>query len=403
MSTDARDSALVALARAGDRGALGVLLERHRPLAWRLAVRLLGEAPDADDVVQEACLQAMLGLDRLRDPDRFGPWLAGIALNLARMRLRARRDVPAPEDWDGGRRAPGFRWPETQPGVDAVYEIRELHAAVMRAVETLPPEQQAVVRLHYLGGLTLVEIGVLAGTPLGTLKARLHRARERLRAELLLELEAYGPTETRRERPGMIAVVVQDVIVRRHRAEDAGAPDQVALPAGSGTVFLKPDSEPAVFTRHRVVLLKEKDGERVLPIWVGPHEGDVLALQLAGRSAPRPLTYDLTMRLLEAAQAAVERVSVSRLHEEVFYATLFLRAGGVVHEIDARPSDALNLALRAGAPIFVDADVMDDQGVRPEALPAKLAREAEWPADDIEWVSSPPPDFSLPARRTGAP
>jgi hypothetical protein len=147
-----------------------------------------------------------------------------------------------------------------------------------------------------------------------------------------------------------------------------------------------------------VVLLRERSGERILPIWIGPHEGDMLALQLAGKSAPRPLTYELIARLLEMAKAAVERVAISRLHEEVFYATLFVRVNGQAHEVDARPSDALNLALRLNAPIFVAAEVMEVAGVMPDALSAKLASGQSRPEAEIEWVSVPAPDVNLPAR-----
>jgi len=417
MSTGPRDDAFVQRAQAGDKGAFGELLARHRPLAYRLAWRLLGDAVEAEDVVQEASLQAYLGLNGLRHPERFGAWLAGIALNLGRLRLRARRDAVSLEDWDGGRVAPGFTWAETQPSPEAAAEIRELHGYVLRALEALPAEQQAVVRLHYLDGLTLNEIGVLAGSPLGTVKARLHRAREKLRAQLIRELSmepapAPAPPRARstQERT-MIEVIVQDVIVRTQNPE--AAPDQKIIllrdqpqdvleaaraaapgPAASATQLPHPPEEKL---QHRVVLLKEKAGERVLPIWVGPHEGDMLALQLAGQSAPRPLTYELTARLLEAAQARIERLTIARLHEEVFYATLLVRTQAGAQEVDARPSDGLNLALRCQAPIFVDAALLEQAGCAPEALYDKLEKSVSR-QPPVVWVSQRAPAFPLPKR-----
>ncbi len=106
--------------------------------------------------------------------------------------------------------------------------------------------------------------------------------------------------------------------------------------------------------------------------------------------------YDLILRLLETARAAVERVAISRLHEETFYATLVVRVNGQTHEIDARPSDALNLALRIHAPIFVAAEVMEAQAVRPEKLSAKLAADQSRPDEDVEWASVQPPDLHAP-------
>jgi bifunctional DNase/RNase len=82
----------------------------------------------------------------------------------------------------------------------------------------------------------------------------------------------------------------------------------------------------------------------------------------------------------------------------VFYATLFVRVNGQAHEVDARPSDALNLALRLNAPIFVAAEVMEVAGVMPDALSAKLASGQSRPEAEIEWVSVPAPDVNLPAR-----
>jgi bifunctional DNase/RNase len=145
-----------------------------------------------------------------------------------------------------------------------------------------------------------------------------------------------------------------------------------------------------------VVLLKEKAGERLLPIWVGPHEGDLIKLQLAEQDTPRPLAYELMKRLLDVAQATVERVVVSRLHEQVFYATLFVRIGNRIHEVDARPSDALPLAMRVGAPLFVAPEIMEAQGVKPEALEEKLGKDQAQPAPHIMWVSAPVPRFNPP-------
>src|SRR5256885_15456595 len=94
----ATDELLVAAALAGDRQAFAALVDRHRSRAHGVARRLLGDAAEAEDVVQEAVLRAYLGLEELREPGRFGAWLCGITLNLARMRLRGRRPVAPLDD-----------------------------------------------------------------------------------------------------------------------------------------------------------------------------------------------------------------------------------------------------------------------------------------------------------------
>jgi RNA polymerase sigma-70 factor (ECF subfamily) len=175
------DAALVAQVLSGEKSAFGPLIDRHRPRAIRLARRMLGGAADAEDVVQEALLQASLCLRDLRMPERFGAWRSGIVVNLSRMSLRARHDVYTLEDWYGGRVVQDFTWADIQPSPEAVYEAHELHGLVLAAIDTLPHEQQQAVRLHDLDGLTLCEIGLLAGVPVGMVKARLHRARARRR------------------------------------------------------------------------------------------------------------------------------------------------------------------------------------------------------------------------------
>ena len=144
----------------------------------------------------------------------------------------------------------------------------------------------------------------------------------------------------------MIEVTLEDVVVRVLTGES-----EEETPQLSGRPL-------------RIVLLREKGGDRVLPIWIGAAEGDALALQLTGRSMPRPLTADLMASLLEASGAVVERVAVSSLRDKTFYGVISLSAGGRSSEIDARPSDALNLAARVGAPIHVDDEIMDSSGIR---------------------------------------
>jgi bifunctional DNase/RNase len=167
--------------------------------------------------------------------------------------------------------------------------------------------------------------------------------------------------------------------------------------------------KPRVVKPHRIVLLRERGGSgRLLPIWVGEAEGDALALHRGGVSTPRPLTHELTVRLLEAAGTRIERVTVASLRENIFYALVALRAGEEVNEIDARPSDALNVAVRADAPIYVDAALMDDVGIATDdvfrSLDEELARHhpsaedepGEWHSISSEvvvlsrWPSSPP-------------
>jgi uncharacterized protein len=115
-------------------------------------------------------------------------------------------------------------------------------------------------------------------------------------------------------------------------------------------------------SRH-VVILKETGRERYLPIWIGPWEASAIAMRLQGLTPERPLTHDLFASTLEAVDARVARVIISDLAEETFHARLFVERDGHVGEIDARPSDALALAVRVGAPIFAVPSVLDQAGL----------------------------------------
>ncbi|MEI6503724.1 MAG: bifunctional nuclease family protein [Armatimonadota bacterium] len=117
------------------------------------------------------------------------------------------------------------------------------------------------------------------------------------------------------------------------------------------------------------VLLADEEETRLLPIWIGPFEANAIALELQGKTYPRPLTHDLLRSVIEALGYAVTQVSVTRLEAGTFYAELTLQGEGRTVQIDARPSDALALALRTGASIFVAEDVLAENQI--------LAREAE--------------------------
>lgn len=115
-------------------------------------------------------------------------------------------------------------------------------------------------------------------------------------------------------------------------------------------------------TKSPVVLLKEAGGERVLPIWIGENEAKAIALELAGKKFSRPLTHDLMMAIITGLHASVERVVISELKENTFYAVVLTQRSSEFASIDARPSDAIALALRAKASIFVADELLMEQG-----------------------------------------
>ncbi|MBI4476863.1 MAG: bifunctional nuclease family protein [Acidobacteria bacterium] len=113
-------------------------------------------------------------------------------------------------------------------------------------------------------------------------------------------------------------------------------------------------------TNMPIIILRDKDGQKVLPIWVGIFEANAIALQIENIATPRPMTHDLLKNVINDLNASVEKIVVSDLKENTFYALVYLQAGGGTIAVDARPSDAIALALRARAPIFVEETVIDN-------------------------------------------
>ncbi len=120
----------------------------------------------------------------------------------------------------------------------------------------------------------------------------------------------------------------------------------------------------SLVSQHRVVILKEIHGERHLPIWIGAYEAEAIAMELQGVSAARPLPYDLMKSLIGDMGGAIDRIVVTDLSQDVFYARIVVRQNGRAVELDSRPSDAIALAVRARVPIMVDEAVMERAGVR---------------------------------------
>jgi hypothetical protein len=114
---------------------------------------------------------------------------------------------------------------------------------------------------------------------------------------------------------------------------------------------------------QRVVILKEKGANRYLPIWIGPAEADAIAVKLQNIELSRPLTHDLLQSVISTLGASVDYIVVSGLKEDTFYARLALSIDGVKLDIDARPSDALALAVRVGAPIYAEESVLEKAGI----------------------------------------
>ncbi len=139
---------------------------------------------------------------------------------------------------------------------------------------------------------------------------------------------------------------------------------------------------------QRVVILKEKTADRYLPIWIGPAEADAIAVKLQGVSVPRPLTHDLLRSVIDTLGASVNSIVVSGLENDTFYAKIILNVDGGQIEVDSRPSDALALAVRVEAPVYVEELVLDKAGILLDKETGKpIVEEREGTGKDSKKVS----------------
>ena len=139
---------------------------------------------------------------------------------------------------------------------------------------------------------------------------------------------------------------------------------------------------------QRVVILKEKGTNRYLPIWIGPAEADAIAVKLQNVELSRPLTHDLLQSVISTLGASVDYIVVSGLKEDTFYARLALNIDGVELDIDSRPSDALALAVRVGAPIYTEESVLEKAGIVLEEETSKSISEAKVDEQEMRGLSA---------------
>lgn len=351
--TAASDEELVSCARTGDRSAFAELVERHQRMLLRLCERSLGDRDLAEDVVQEAVLQALLGLDALKRPAQFGPWLAGIGLNLSRRWLRARPgDSLSLEGLLGGQQLDLPADALGTPDPAWVAEERELASRVRKAVDILPPGQRKAVVLFHLLGMTHVEVAAALGIQVGAVKTRLHKGREHLRRDLWTLWGEMQPMTTSATTPGYVDMQVFDI--RR----------------------IVPKEQVSV-ARNVVLLQETGDQPRILGIWMGQFEAEMILILLSDVQIPRPLTFTFAISLLEAAGGQLCEVRVNKLVEKTFFAeTVITGPDGRERIVDSRPRYAIALALTRGVPIRVAEEVM-----REAAHASSAAANTDMPVD----------------------
>ncbi|MBN1176785.1 MAG: bifunctional nuclease family protein [Dehalococcoidales bacterium] len=332
------DIELVELARQGDKDAFGVLAKRYQLTARRFAMRLVANEDSVQELAQEAMLQAYLSLSRLRDPARFKSWLCGIVLNVCRSHLRDRKiDFFSLEAIMEGLHYYPTPLYETPATLEQLAEEKERYLIVFDAVNALPAADRDVILLFYYAQLNLQEIVKVLNIPVSTIKVRLHRARLRLKVILQEKHPEIVPEEKRRKI--MVRVTIADV-VKKDWTDKSG---------------LKQTSY--------IIVLCDESGKRALLMWIDPIAGQAIAAGLSEFSTPRPLTFNFLVSLIQSIGARVEQVRIESLKNTTFYGVVRISVGKKVSDVDARPSDAIALAVRTGSPIYVAENVLEKAGL----------------------------------------
>ena len=337
---DISDGDLVRLARAGDAAAFRLLVERHSPSARTRAARLCVHADDVDNIVQEAFLQAFMALDRLRDPDRFGAWLAGIIRNVHRAAGR-QEPLMLLAEWPEGLH------PASAQGLPSADDLDRAEA-LRAAVADLPDGQRRAVELYYYADLPA---GQISGSP-GAGKASLHKARRRLRAHITAH------------RPDLIPVTPRRT-----------AMTTVRIACAEPHMDTRLDGSPAI--GHILVVLADDPGHRAMGLWLRTRQGMALwrileRLPRDGEAGQPPQDApaadlpareyspeDLAGKLLAAAGGSVTAVDIDELGPNVLAARIGVASPAGTQQVTAPPGSALALAAALQVPVRVPDALMD--------------------------------------------
>lgn len=325
------DGELVVVARSGDNAAFGHLVDRHLPMARRVAMRMVGNQEIAWELAQEALLQAYLSLPKLREPASFTSWLYGIVRNVCRSHLRSRKlTTYSWEAINGGSQYPA-EWLLGTNDPATAWEEAERDHQVQAALATLSAKNQSVAWLFYFQQWSIEEIATYLGVSVNAVKGRLHQARKQLRSQLA---PLYGPID---QMPQPAANVQE----RNNR--------MICI---TDLRLLQRETE------GYVLYLFDTTGARVLQMFVGPYEGLHLQRLLESNDPSQSTSYHHLNSILDALGVKLEEVRIDAVQQSIYYAVIKLRNGTQLVEAPARPSDALMGALHAQCPIYVADAIM---------------------------------------------
>jgi RNA polymerase sigma factor (sigma-70 family) len=274
--SDRSDLELVFLSKQGNKAAFSLLVSRYQPMAQRLATRLIGNEDLAQELVQDAMLQAYLSLEKLNDPTRFKSWLYGIVLNLCRNGLRRRKMTCfSLETMIGNLADQSLSIAGSSPDPQLLVEQEELYATLLEAVNNLSPNNRSATLLFYHEQLSLQEVANRLNISVSAVKGRLYKARHYLR-ERLLPLQNQIQLTSLQEIETMNSETPTQTQTKHHCSFCGKSPEHVDLLIAG----------PGVFICNECV--------------------DICNQIISGEIPPRPLTEEQVEKLLNLTEEQIE-------------------------------------------------------------------------------------------------
>ena len=321
-------SSLVTRAQTGDLDAYARIVRQFQDMACGYAYSLLGDFHLAEDAAQEAFVEAYRDLPKLREPAAFPAWFRRIVFKHCDRLTRGKR-VPTTPLEAAGAIAAGH------PGPEGATVRRELTGKVLDAIKALPKNERVVTTLFYINGYSHKDISRFTSRPVGTIKRCLHDARRRLRKELIAMVE----DELKKSRPGPEFT------------------DRVVRKISRIRVWIKSGDQKPASEASGILLLTDSE-KRSFVIVIGLAESRAIKPWLAGAGSPDALdAHTALVRALRTFGGEIKEVAIAELKDNTFFALLKFELDNRVVEVDCRPSDALNLAVRCNASIFVSEEV----------------------------------------------
>jgi RNA polymerase sigma-70 factor (ECF subfamily) len=332
-------------------------MRRYQTLIYGLVYHQVGNFTDAQDVAQEAFIKAFRSIDQLTEPERFGSWLKSTAANECRMWLRSRQGTIPLDEVEA--------LPSYTRLADEKWRQRERQAEIAQAVESLPEKSRLVMTLYYLSGLSCREIGESMGIAENAVKQHLHRARKQLKEIMMSEIEEdYAMNRLPED-------FTEKVLGR-----------VMLCPTLTDGQFISVPGEDDLC--GMVIGIGENLADRSFAcLWSNKDDHDAIALGLHDSGAEQTAkgrAFRSALNMLNVLGVELKQVALHLTEPTQCMARVTLMQGDTEFALDMRPSDALGLAIRVKAPIYVEEPVVSAGNVSEDGLPVR-----EGAFDSAEW------------------